>query len=193
MDLSEPHSNFKRSAGNTREFPWREGQRDKSSTVPAIPLHPQGQLPELESLLPEDDDPEDELLPELPDEGAEPDEPEDPEEELPELLELEELGPEEEPEELDELLLLLELDNELDELELDELELEELEPDEPEKLELDELLLEDEELLHDDSQHPSPSASTSHLQLSANRLAMPYVPAGTLVGLPHSQQFPDSV
>ena len=60
--------------------------------MPAIPLQPQGQLPELEPLLPEDDEPDDELLPELPDGGVEPDDPEgpdDPDEELPELLELE--------------------------------------------------------------------------------------------------------
>lgn len=170
MDLSDPHSNFRRSAGNTSEFPWRDGQRDKSSTVPAIPLQPQGQLPELEPLLPVEDEPDDEMLPELPDDGAEPDDPEepdDPDEELPELLELddepdeaesEELGPDDEPEdELDEELLL-----ELDEDELNELE----------ELELEELLLEeDDELLLldelDDSQHPSPSTSTSHLQLSA--------------------------
>jgi hypothetical protein len=142
MDLSDPHSNFRRSARNTSEFPWREGQRDRSSTVPAIPLQPHGQLLEPEPLLPEDDDPDDELLPELPDGGAEPDDPEepdDPDEDLPELLELddepdgaesEELGPDEEPEdELDEELLLelLELeDDELEELE-EELELDELE------------------------------------------------------------------
>ena len=73
----------------------------------------------------------------------------------------------------DELLLLdgseeLELDDELLELleleELDELE-ELLDEEDDDELELDELLLDEEEELG--AQHPSPSTSTSHWQLSA--------------------------
>lgn len=104
-----------------------------------------------------------------------------------------ELGPLLDDEDEDEGELLLESsddeeDNDDEELELDdELLLELLELDEED----DELELELEEL--ELSQHPSPSASTSHLQLSAYRLATPYVPAGTLLGLPHSQQLPEAV
>ena len=90
------------------------------------------------------------------------------------------VGQLDDPDELgsDELLELLD-DDELDEDELlDELEEELLE-------ELDEEL-DDDEL--GSSQHPSPKANTSHLQLSAKCLAKPYVPAGTLSAL---QQPPD--
>lgn len=126
IDLSAPHSNSSRSAGNTIRSPSRVGQRDSSSTVPVMPPAPPGQ-PELELESPlEDDDDEELLLLGSPDD--------DDEELLLELLELDED---------DELL------EEEDELELDE-------------LLLDELLLDELEL-----QQPSPSASTSHLQLSA--------------------------
>jgi hypothetical protein len=126
IDLSAPHSNSSRSAGNTIRSPSRVGQRDSSSTVPVMPPAPPGQ-PELELESPlEDDDDEELLLLGSPDDD----------ELLLELLELDED---------DELL------EEEDELELDELLLEEL------LLLLDELEL----------QQPSPSASTSHLQLSA--------------------------
>lgn len=126
IDLSAPHSNSSRSAGNTIRSPSRVGQRDSSSTVPVMPPAPPGQ-PELllESPLDDEDDEELLLL------GS----PDDDDELLLELLELDED---------DELL------EEEDELELDELLLEEL------------LLLDELEL-----QQPSPSASTSHLQLSA--------------------------
>ena len=126
IDLSAPHSNSSRSAGNTIRSPSRVGQRDNSSIVPVMPPGPPGQ-PELELESPlEDDDDEELLLLGSPDDD----------ELLLELLELDEE---------DELL------EEEDELELDELLLEEL------LLLLDELEL----------QQPSPSASTSHLQLSA--------------------------
>jgi hypothetical protein len=85
--------------------------------------------------------------------------PEDDHQLLPEELHQDKLG------EADELLL----DQPLlpDPLELQP----ELDPDE---LPLDDPLDED-----DDEQHPSPSATTSHLRLSSNRLANPNVPAGT--------------
>lgn len=108
-----------------------------------------------------------------------------------------ELGPLLDEEDEDEGELLLESsddeeDDKEEELELDDelllelLELLEIDEDDDDELELE---LEELEL----SQHPSPSASTSHLQLSAYRLATPYVPAGTLLGLPHSQQLPEAV
>jgi hypothetical protein len=128
IDLSAPHSNSSRSAGNTIRSPSRVGQRDNNSTVPVMPPAPPGQ-PELELESPlEDEDDEELLLLGSPDDD----------ELLLELLELDED---------DELL------EEEDELELDELLLEEL---------LLLLLLDELEL-----QQPSPSASTSHLQLSA--------------------------
>lgn len=95
--------------------------------------------------------------------------------ELPDdLLPDEDDDPEDEPDELDDDPLLL--------LELDELPLDEDEPDEEllddDELEDDEPEDEPDEL--DESQHPSPSCTTSHLRLSAIHLAQPYVPAGTL-------------
>lgn len=129
IDLSAPHSNSSRSAGNTMRSPARLGQRDNNSIVPVRPPGPPGQPElELESPLLDDEDDEELLL-------------DSPEELLDEEL----------------LLELLELDED------DEL------LDDDEELELDELLLE--ELLLDELelelQQPSPSASTSHLQLSA--------------------------
>lgn len=116
IDLSAPHSNSNRNAGNTNWSPLRVGQRDKSSTVPVMPPGPPGQ-PELEPELPLEDDDDDELL----------------------LLG----SPDEDEDEL--LLELLELEED-EELLDDELELDELLDDDDDELELEELLLEDDEL-----------------------------------------------
>lgn len=123
------------------------------------PLH---ELPEDDHQLPEDDhhDEPDELHhDELPEELGHQDE----------LGQADELLDELHP---DELLLDEPLDEPLEFPELDPEELPELLPDE---LPLDDPLDEED----DDEQHPSPSATTSHLRLSSNRLASPNVPAGT--------------
>lgn len=85
-DLSAPHSNSSRNAGNTIRSPSRVGQRDNNSTVPVMPLRPPGQ-PELEPLL------EDEELGALEDDDEEDEEDEDDDDEelLLELLDEEEL------------------------------------------------------------------------------------------------------
>lgn len=98
-------------------------------------------------------------------------------------------GPLDDPSDPDELLdeeelELLELEEE-DEDELDDDELDE--ESELEELDSDELLSTDELV----PQHPSPRTSTSHLQLSANRLAMPNVPAGTEFALSQPHPLPE--
>jgi hypothetical protein len=87
----------------------------------------------------------------------------------------EELGHHDELGQADELLDELHDDQLLD----DPLELPELDPEELPELLPDELPLDDPLDEDDDEQHPSPSATTSHLRLSSNRLASPNVPAGT--------------
>ncbi len=102
--------------------------------------------------------PEEPLSDELPDE-------------LPEELDDPEDEPDDDPEELDEAP-----EDEPDEEPL--LESPDDEPDEPED--------ESDGVELDSSQQPSPSDSTSHLQLSAKCLANPYVPAGTLSAVQHA-------